>query len=77
MGLDKEKQKSVLLSNLMNATMEMYNDDNNKKLELFRTYHAHISRVYPADSLILTKMKIQESQIYLKADFKEIDVPLM
>ena len=76
LALESDKAKPLLLSHLLSAVLEMY-EDQNQKLDIFRAVHVYTSKVYDKDSLILTKMKIQETQILIKAEFPEIDLQLI
>ena len=76
LALESDKAKPLLLSHLLSAVLEMH-EDQNQKLNIFRAVHVYTSKVYDKDSLILTKMKTQETQILLKAEFPEIDLELI
>jgi hypothetical protein len=76
LALEIDKSKPLLLSHLLSAILEMH-EHPNQKLEVFKAVHDNISKVYDKDSLILSKMKIQETQILLKADFMEISYELI
>lgn len=65
---EKNQASPVLLSHVLTALLEA-SDNQEEQLNYYQQVNALATQVYPADSFMLTKLKIQKCPIYVKAFF--------
>ena len=73
---EKEKARPVLSTHVMTALLEA-SDNQEEQLSIYKQVHSLAVQVYPADSYMLTKLKIQSCPIYVRTPFQQVDRPLV
>jgi hypothetical protein len=63
---DFDKARPVLSTHVMTALLEA-SDEQEQQLSIYKQVHSLAIKVYPADSYMLTKLKIQSCPIYVRA----------